>query len=491
MSQDVPQAPVVASEALFVDLDGTLIASDMVWESLFLAIRRQPLVLFKLLFWLARGRAYMKHKLAERVTPQVNNLPYRQEVIDFLKQQRARGTEVVLATASHQSVAQKVGEHLGLFVDCLGTDGGANLKGSAKLARIEAYCREHGFTEFSYIGDTWADIPIWKRAKHVYAVAPSATLVAALQRLGTSTPEILVRRRSTAIPLLRALRPQQWLKNLLLAVPLVLAHKMLDANRLFLLGLAIFAFCACASAVYLINDLFDLEADRTHPTKRRRPLAAGTLPVPYALPLIATLMTLAFGISFWLLPLDFSGLLAVYVVANFCYSMWLKRKPMIDVLMLAGMYTLRVLAGGVAVDVPISEWLLAFSAFFFISLAFVKRYSELIKIAQTPEKSRAEGRGYRVSDIAMIESMGPCSGYLAVLVLALYMNSPQVEQLYTNRAPLWLVCMLMLYWVSRLWFWAKRGELLEDPVVFVATDRVSLMIATLSFILILAAAWGS
>ncbi len=290
-------------------------------------------------------------------------------------------------------------------------------------------------------------------------------------------------------PLVRALRPHQWVKNLLIFVPLILSHHVTDLGGITTAILAFISFSACASCAYLLNDLLDLEADRAHPKKHLRPLASGELSLSWAAALIPALIAIAFGVSWLFLPPLFLAVLACYLGANLCYSGWLKRKPMIDVLILANLYTLRVLAGGVATDVPVSEWLLAFSTFFFLSLAFVKRYSELIRLA-SEQQPKAAGRGYAVSDLSLLETMGPCSGYLSVLVLALYINSEQVKSLYSHSNLLWILCALLLYWISRLWFWAKRGELLEDPVVFAITDRNSLIVAAIGAATLAAAAWS-
>jgi len=273
-----------------------------------------------------------------------------------------------------------------------------------------------------------------------------------------------------------ALRPHQWIKNILLFVPLLAAHVWGDLNKVLAAVIAAVAFCACSSAIYLLNDLLDIEADRLHPAKARRAFAAGHLSVPYGLALACGLLVLALTLSATLLPRPFVLTLVVYIVLNALYSTWLKRKVMIDVLLLAGLYVLRLLAGGAANGIPISEWLIALSLFLFTSLAFAKRYAELARVANEGGQT-ASGRGYRVSDLSMIENQGTTSGYLAVLVLALYLNSGQVRELYRLPSALWLCCPLLMYWINRLWFVARRGELTEDPIVFAFTDRVSLMLA--------------
>jgi phosphoserine phosphatase len=374
-----PKSSGGGAEALFVDLDGTLIAGDLTWESLFLAIRQHPLVLFAIPFWVLLGRGTLKRKVAERATLQIDNLPYRPEVIEFLKHQKARGTEIILATASDRSIARRVADHLGLFTDYLGTEGGENLKGAVKLARMESYCRERGIAGFSYVGDTWADVPIWKNCRHVYAVAPSPALIAALKRLGGATPEILVRRPSFALPLLRALRPWHWIENLLLAVPPTLARNGFDVDRSLPLLVAFVAFSAAESAAYLAHDLMHLDVCRADPLRRSSALATGTLPVPFVPPLIAALLVVAFGISLCFLSLGVAGLLAVFFVACLCYATWLDRKPFLAGLMLAAMNVSRVLAGGLATDSPVSGWLLGFLVVCCVAVVFARRYLTRLK----------------------------------------------------------------------------------------------------------------
>lgn len=286
-------------------------------------------------------------------------------------------------------------------------------------------------------------------------------------------------------PLVAVLRPHQWTKNLLLFVPFVLAHEISWEN-LASAALAAFCFCVGASAVYVLNDLVDLPSDRQHPLKRSRPFAAGTLDRALAGPLVSVLAAVGFGLAL-LLPWSFAACLAFYIAASLIYTLWLKREPMADVVLLAGLYTVRLVAGGLATGVPVSEWLLAFSMFVFASLAFAKRHAELARVGRQGD-SAAAGRGYLVGDQSLIGSIGPASGYLAVLVLALYLNSDKVRELYIHRTVMWLLCPLLLYWLSRLWLLANRGQLHEDPVVFALTDRASLIVATLSAVILVIAA---
>ncbi|MDB5295241.1 MAG: Decaprenyl-phosphate phosphoribosyltransferase, partial [Phycisphaerales bacterium] len=298
--------------------------------------------------------------------------------------------------------------------------------------------------------------------------------------------ELLPSRRGGAVafvrPAVRALRPHQWVKNALVPVPLLLAHR-LPWDHPDPLGdplwqwaravAAVAAFCLAASAIYLVNDLRDLEADRAHPTKRRRPFASGALPTAFGLPMVASLMAAMAGICA-LLPPRFALVLGLYVSLSLAYALWLKRKLLVDVFVLAGLYTLRLLAGGEAAGVGISRWLLAFSIFFFVSLAFAKRYSEL-QLMAAEGRTKASGRNYTLDDLRVIEGAGPASGYLAVLVLALYINdaSGAAGRLYAEPFFLWLLCPLLMYWVSRVWFLAGRQMLDDDPILFAVRDKVS------------------
>jgi 4-hydroxybenzoate polyprenyltransferase len=289
-------------------------------------------------------------------------------------------------------------------------------------------------------------------------------------------------------PIVKVMRPYQWVKNLLLGLPLAMSHEV-DATRLWHVGLAFVVFCLCASSAYVLNDLRDAEHDRQHPVKRHRPLASGQLSRGAGFALAFVLLALAFGLSLPLLPAKFSAMAGIYVVATLSYSFWLKQRLLVDVFVLAGLYTLRVLAGGAAVPVEVTPWLLAFCIFFFLSLAFAKRYAELRRV-QGDAGTQLRGRAYQVEDIEVIANVGPTSGYMAVLVLALYVNSSTANRLYERPFLLWLVCPLILYWVTRVWFLARRGVLSEDPLLFSLKDRTSLLVVALTAVLVILAAGG-
>lgn len=455
---------------LFVDLDGTLIATDVFAESLVSAFKLPPRLAWQVPLWAAEGRPKLKAALAEHITPDPHSLPYHIEVLEFLRREHATGRPIILATATANRWAGQMADHLGLFADVLSSDAHRNLKGPQKLLAIQDYCRAHDYRSFAYMGDAQADLHVWREAAEIYVVQPSPAMLSAVREI--REPHGIFGRQP---PRLRAawrlLRPQQWVKNILLLAPLVLAHRLADGSRVVAACWAFVAFSACASGVYVLNDLLDIDADRRHPRKRHRPFAAGELPIAWGPVLVALLLAGSFALSA-ALPWRFTALLGVYLLATVLYSFWLKRMVLIDVFVLAGLYTLRIRAGGAATELPISEWFMALSLFLFTSLAFAKRYTELTGLANA-EESRARGRGYQPQDMRYIESIGPTSGYLAVLVLALYINSNDVKLLYPHPQWLWLACPLLLYWISRLWLLATRRRLHEDPVIFAVTDPVS------------------
>ena len=467
---------------LYVDLDGTLVATDTLWESCLLFLQRHPLSAWRLPAWLARGRAAFKHELASRVTLQPEALPYRPEVLGLIAEARARGAEVILATAADRAVAQLVAEHLGQFDAVLASDGASNLKGKRKL---EAIRRHAGERPFAYVGNDGADTPILEAAAVPFLAAASPAFARALTH---RLPALRVIGEPTgrSRALVRLARPQQWVKNILVLVPLLLSHKVLQLPRLGAALAAMLAFSLCASAVYVVNDLFDAHADRLHPRKRRRPIAAGEVTIPQASLLAGALVVLALLLSVLVLPPMFVGVLALYFATSQAYSLALKRIAALDVIVLAGLYALRLLAGAVAADVAISAWLLAFALFFFLSLAYVKRYTELDMLRGRGADTVAN-RGYTVPDLELVRSVGPASGYLSVLVLALYTSSDAVRALYPSPHFLWFLGPVLLYWITRVWLLAHRGEMHDDPIVFAVKDRTSYIVAGVAVLIALAA----
>lgn len=469
-------------QVIFVDLDGTLVATDLLFEALLLGLKQHPRHLPGLVASAFRGRAALKEKLAGLSQPDASLLPFRGEVLNYLQEQKAAGRTIVLATASHITWAQSVAEHLGIFDSVLASDARYNLKGKNKLRAIEEFCCERGFDRFAYIGDSPADLPIWRKAVRALVAAPSRRLSAKAAR--RCLPLSVIARRPSAFKAAwKALRPHQWAKNLLLFVPMFLSHVITLRGVVAALW-AFVAFSLTASSVYVVNDLLDIESDRRHPKKRRRPIASGALPIPIGLVIAAGLAGAAFVLATMTLPGTFVGLMAVYLAITSLYSFWLKRLIVVDVMVLAGLYTLRVVGGGLATESPLSEWLLGLSVFLFTSLAFAKRYVELARLGDE-RCDNSTGRGYRVADLSIIESLGPASGYLSVLVLAMYINSAAMRNLYVNSWALWMICPLLMYWITRVWFLAKRQQLSEDPVVFALKDGVSRLVGVCVLVLVI------
>lgn len=463
------------------DLDHTLLSTDTFVEQLATLLLRRPWIVVAVFAWLLRGRSYCKGRIATLAATPPDAWPVRPEALERIAADRANGRSIVLATAAHQRVARPIAEHLGCFDIVLASDDHENLKASRKTTAIAQLARDEGWKSYSYAGDCAADLAVWQVADEVVVVNPSPRLLARVQGLGKPLL-ILGAARTGWGPVLKACRPHQWAKNLLLFLPMVLAHR-LDWPTAITVGIAFGAFSLCASGVYLLNDIGDVAADRQHPRKRLRPFASGTLTIATGVRLAAILFAASLGLSAASLPLEFLSLLMLYLVANLAYSSRLKQVPVLDVLMLSCMYALRLEAGAVAAHVPLSDWFLTFSLFFFTSLAFAKRFTELRQLRDSGGSSAA-GRGYEVGDLRLLEMLGSASGYVSVLVLALYMNSDQMRSLYGESRLLWLVCPIVLYWITRLWLLANRGLLDEDPVVFTLRDRTSLALGLICGLLI-------
>lgn len=496
---------------LVVDLDGTLVATDLLWESLLAAVKQRPWLIMLVPFWLTRGRAVLKGQLAARAKLDPASLPYRPEVLAYLRRQREAGRRLVLATGSDRRLAEAVAGHLDLFEAVLASDPatGRNLTGAAKRDAIR---QSEGDRPFEYLGDHAKDLPIWRAAERAHcagsrslreklnaaiesrsdkpgaARSPATPSASGLVSGSTTMGESFPARTCSLATVLRAVRAHQWVKNGLVLVPLLLAHQLTEPVTVALALLAAVLFSLIASSGYLVNDLLDLESDRAHASKQHRPIPSGELPVPAAMALAGGLLVSALAVSAWLLPAGFTAMLAVYFVLSLAYSFYLKQHIVVDVIVLAGFYAYRVLIGAVAIDVTISPWLYAFSMFFFLSLALVKRYADLDRL-KDQATAQLQGRGYRVSDLALFRSIGPTVGYMSVLVLAMYISSDRVLQYYpAYPQALWLICPLLLYWITRVWFITHRGEMTDDPLVFALKDPISYLVGLAMFLIAVFAA---
>lgn len=467
---------------LCVDCDGTLLRTDLLHEAVFLLAKQSPLSLLQLPQWLLRGKAHMKQQIALRVQFDFDSLPVCDEMVEQIRCARAEGRRVVLVTASPRVWADGVAKRIGLFDDVLASNEHTNLAGRHKGALL---AERFGDRQFDYAGNAAADLAVWDRAAGAVVVSSSARLIRAAGERA-SVHAIITPARATPLTFLKALRLHQWLKNLLVWVPLAAAHQLGSAHGIVQGLLAFLAFSLCASAVYVLNDLLDLESDRAHQRKCKRPFASGAIPIWQGAVLIPLLLlaSLAFALQ---LPLAFLAVLAGYFAMTLAYSVRLKRQVIVDVMMLAALYTVRVIAGAAATEVLPSFWLLAASMFLFLSLAMIKRYSELL-ITLQQNKRTAAGRGYSVQDLPVLMSIGVSAGMVGVLVLALYVNAPESTALYRHKLWLWLLPPVMLYWVSRIWMKAHRGEVDDDPVVFAARDWQSQVIAVSLVVLLWLAA---
>jgi 4-hydroxybenzoate polyprenyltransferase/phosphoserine phosphatase len=455
-------------KTLVVDLDGTLLRSDMLFESFWSAFARDWRTPFLSFAALNGGRASLKRHLAAASAIDATTLPYDSKVITFVQEWRACGGSTALVTASDSAFANAIAAHLSIFDEVHGSDGQLNLKGERKGQFLEERFGSKGFV---YMGDARADLSIWKRAAKAITVNASATLRQEAERVSDSVEHLVTDTRS-AKPYIKALRPHQWLKNILVFLPMLAAHQ-LDSQTLLLSFLAFVCFSLVASSVYVLNDLLDLAADRAHPRKKNRPFAAGSIPIAHGTWMAAGLLTTGGLLAFSISPSFLLAMVAYYLLTT-AYSLHLKRRIVIDICVLAGLYTARIIAGGVATGIPLSVWLLAFSVFFFLSMAAVKRQAELIDSADRGSL-KASGRGYHVDDLPIISMISIGAGYVSVLVMALYVNSPTVVELYTHPDALWGVCVVLLYWITRTVMVAHRGNMHDDPVVYAAKDRASQM----------------
>lgn len=466
---------------LAVDLDGTLIATDLLWEGLFALLKKNPLAIFLVPFWLLKGPARLKQAIAESVDIDPTTLPYRESVLARLRQERDKGRRIILATGTPRKFAEAVAQHLGLFDAVMATDGLHNLTSEKKrVALVEAF----GDGGFDYLGNSRHDIKVFDSARQPIVVAPDRS---AARWQARHNAELIEGQKPTWRTVRKMLRVHQWLKNTLIAVPMVLAHAYFSVEMLLPSLLAFVSFSAAASAIYIVNDFFDLALDRKHSTKRERPFASGLLSIPFGLTAVAILLAISFGTALFV-SIEFIAVLCLYLAATTAYSLSLKRMLLIDVLTLAFLYTVRILAGAAATAVDVSFWLLAFSLFFFLSLALVKRFVEL-RASTLTVGERIAGRGYRAEDQEIIAQAGMASAFSSALVLALYIDSAAVRELYPHPWLVWPLAPIVLYLTMRIWILARRDEMHDDPVVFIIRDWRSQIVVAIGAVLLLVAGW--
>jgi 4-hydroxybenzoate polyprenyltransferase/phosphoserine phosphatase len=482
--------------ALCVDLDGTLVKSDTLYDSALAVARHHPSALINIPAWLLQGKAALKRHLANTIQLDVVHLPYNRELLQYLEQQRATGRPLYLATAADADTANRIAAHLGIFTGVLASDGQLNLAGKNKLAAFQSRFGDN----FSYIGNALPDLPLLQHCQEPMVANPTPGLRAALRKARITPVRTFDERAAPFKAWLKAIRLHQWAKNVLIFLPLLLAHAWAP-GLLAAAALAFLSFGLCASATYIVNDLLDLEADRQHPRKRLRPFASGDLSVLNGVFIVGLFLAASFTLAmliphviaalspellYLIKPHYFLLWLGVYLVTTLAYSLRLKRSVLVDVIVLSGLYTIRIIAGSAASGIAVSTWLGSFSVFFFLSLAFVKRFAELENLRERGGVSIG-GRGYHVADIEQLRSFGSASGYASVVVLTLYISNLDAAQLYQHTRRLWLLVPVLLLWISRLWLLASRGQLNEDPVVYAITDRRSLLLGLVVLAIVLSA----
>ena len=474
-----------AQPPLCVDLDGTLAKSDTLVDSLLLLLRTYPAKTFQLPVRLMRGKAAFKAFVTESISLDVAHLPYNRKLLEYLREEHGQGRAIYLATGADIALAGRIAAHLGLFAGVLGSDGATNLTGAKKLDGLRGRL---GSPEFDYIGNATPDLPLLAQAVAPMVANPSAMLRIKLRARGIRPAREFNDRGHLIRSAIAAMRPHQWAKNLLIFLPLLLSHAI-AVDLLLAALLAFVCFSLTASATYIVNDLLDIDSDRRHPNKRLRPFAAGDLSAAAGAALAAAFLLAAFSAA-TLLPAAFNGWLLFYFAATLAYSTYLKRVALVDVLILSGLYTLRLLAGSAATHTFISHWLAGFSVFLFFSLAIAKRFAELENLFASGASPK-NGRGYRIADRDQLRSFGTSSAFAAVVIFAIYISGSDVVKLYRSPQLLWLILPLMILWLCRVWLLAARGELAEDPVVFALTDRMSLLIGAVVAAIALLAALGA
>lgn len=450
---------------LAVDLDGTLVHCDTFIEGMVRLGFEKPWLLPALAGWLMQGRAHAKAEVAKRFPTDAASLPYDERVVAWLREERAAGRTVALATATDRRTADAIAAHLGIFDHVFASDGRTNLKSSRKAeALVAAYPRG-----FVYAGNESADIKVWRSATAAVVANASPSLAT---RAGAALERAFPPAHNALRGLVKAMRPHQWAKNLLVFLPMLVGQGWGDLSAWRHALIAFAAISCVASGLYLVNDISDISNDRRHPRKRRRPFAAGALS-----PVLGVFASIALlfggfalgGVSGAFLPL------AIYAASSALYTFVLKRITLVDVFMLAALYTLRIVLGGVATGFPASDWLLAFSGFFFFSLALVKRAAEV-------DVMRADllGRGYRASDGDMLKRIGVGAGMISALVLSLYLRDPEKAVHYGAPGFLWALPAVVVFWLSRVWIKLDRGEMHDDPLAFAFKDRLSWLIGAIA-----------
>ena len=467
---------------LCVDLDGTLIKTDSIIETLLIAIKKSPVLILLFPFWLLMGKNYFKNRIVKYGIPDVSIFPYNEEVIELIKNAKSQGRTTVLSTATREEIATAVGEHTQLFDEVICSTDTFNNRSSNKA---NVLINKFGDKGFDYIGNGYSDIAVFERADKSILISDNKHLIRKVSAVNSNL-EIIKTNKNNFKYLLKGMRIYQWTKNVLIFLPLVLAHEFTDYKIVFdtLVGFLCFSFTA--SFIYLVNDLMDLESDRRHTAKYRRPFASGDLSPVLSLTVSFVFLLISFVVSFTYLPSDFGFVLTAYLILTISYSIYLKKITILDIITLSVLYSIRIIAGSEITNIALSKWFLAFSLFLFFSLAIIKRYTELSNLLKQ-NQTKTIGRGYQTDDMTILLSMGTSSGYLSVLIFLFYIFSPDVIKLYKEPILLMPVSIILLFWITRMWFLARRGEMNEDPLVFTSKDKYSYLMLLIAIVFIIIA----
>lgn len=468
-------------DPILVDLDGTLILTDSLHEMLTILIKSQPYALFKLIKIYFYGKARFKQYVFEQVDYDAKRVPYRDELVEYIKREKQNGRKIYLATAAYKGVAEKTADFLQCFDGILATDSDINLKGINKLKAIQ----QNFGREFIYAGDNKADLHIWREAKGAIVVGNQVKKLS--KKVEKLHIPVIKKMQNTAVRLstwLRALRIHQWLKNILLFIPLLLAFQFNDLHKLWLTMVAFVSFSLGASATYILNDLWDLENDRAHPNKKLRPFASGVLSIVQGVK-ASTLLLLCACLSAIYVSWSYFGVFLIYLGITTLYSFRIKKIILLDIIVLSVLYTLRIIAGGIVTNINLSYSLLAFSILIFLSLATVKRCAELVAMPDVQEQ--VVGRGYIKSDLDILWPIGISTYIGAIIVFGLYINAPETIIHYRKPVFLWGVQLFLIYLIGNLWMVTRRGQMHDDPIVYFIEDKKSLIVlALIAFITIIA-----
>jgi len=464
-------------DVLVTDLDGSLVKTDLLYEALLSYLKVNIFAIFRILVWLLKGKAELKNRLANKIYLDVERLPYNMDVLSYLKEEKGR--YLVLASASPSSFVNAVASHLGIFDEVLST-GCRNLSGRNKA---DLLVERFGYSGFEYIGNSKEDIPVWNKSKRAVIVSSSPFPTPIARKIKAPMIGSIVHKRPWSV-WFRAIRLHQWIKNFLVFLPVLASHKFMEWTSLSAALLAFLAFSLCASSIYIVNDLLDLQEDRKHPTKCRRVFASGELDIPAAAKLFLLLIILTAVVTLFVDTYEFYAVIVSYIAITFAYSLWIKRVMMADVVTLACLYTMRVLAGSMATGIELSVWLLMFSVFMFFGLALLKRSSEFYN---SPGHDVQNGRGYQSGDAGIISTLGIGAGLVSILIFILYINDPSAGSLYSNPKLLWAMVPVFLYWLGRIWILAARGEVNCDPVLFVVKDHISMLCGLVGFFIVIMA----